>query len=212
MLREIQFLHFGELEYEEAINLQIKTFEEVYTQTILGKVIILEHKPVITLGRRVSLIDLKDNELLAKGYTLQKTDRGGEVTLHQPGQLVFYPILNIRALKLTVKNYICLLLKATRDALKQSGVDCEVNNDKPGVYTRKGKIGFIGVRVDRGVTRHGVSINFNNSLTDFSFITSCGVENQKLDRVVDTVKDLSKLQFTQSWKAEFLKQLNLDLH
>lgn len=175
---------YGLTSYRVGLELQEMYYQKCFTDgifTLIG----LEHEPVITLGKRSHVYDEKNKDLQLseaerrrRGIDLIEVDRGGHATLHSPGQLVIYPILNLRAAGVSVKDYVCWLQKKSLRFLNSLGIQafCE---GEPGIFTEQGKIGFIGIRVDRGVTRHGISLNINNDLTLFESIRSCGSGNQK---------------------------------
>jgi lipoate-protein ligase B len=207
----VEFKNYNIMSYKEALQKQMQLSEEVRSYPAQAHVMWLEHKPVVTLGRRANDVHILNKGVLqSKDFEFVTTDRGGEVTLHHKGQLVIYPILNLRSFNLTVKNYICCLLKATKQTLEYYSIPCESCLERPGVYTPQGKIAFVGIRVDRGVSRHGLSINFNNELSDFSLIKSCGVESAHHDKVEFYRPELSKDDFMHIWSGKFCKQLKLD--
>lgn len=141
--------------------------------TLLG----LEHEAVITLGKRGD-----ESTDLSAGSELPvfRADRGGQATLHSPGQLVIYPILPIKKMGVSVSEYVNHLHEATTELLSNYGIESE-RGEESGLFTKRGKIAFFGVRVEQGVTRHGLSLNVRNDLDLFSGIRSCGVTGAKLD-------------------------------
>lgn len=172
-----------------------------------------EFHSVITLGKRAQ----KESDLLTseiqikeKGFSVRHVDRGGEATLHNPGQIVIYPIVNLRTLGMGVRDYIEGLQITTVRLLNAYGIECVVKSDCPGVYTSRGKIGFIGVRIRHGVSTHGLSINVRNDLRDFQNIRSCGEQSPSLDRMVDWRADASNNILFQQWSELFLNGLLLD--
>jgi len=172
-----------------------------------------EFQPVITLGKRAQKeSDLLESEILIKekGFSVRHVDRGGEATLHAPGQLVVYPIVNLRELNMGARNYIEGLQITTMRLLNAYGIECGVKSGCPGVYTARGKIAFIGVRIQRGVSTHGLSINVRNDLNDFQSIRSCGVQRATLDRMIDWNADASNNILFQQWSELFLNGLLLD--
>lgn len=172
-----------------------------------------EFQKVITLGRRASLeqdLQVEAEFLLHHGFSIRHVDRGGEATLHNPGQLVIYPIVNLRTLGLTVREFVAALQNTTVDLLKAYGVSAGLIEGCPGVYTSKGKIGFVGVRIQRSVTTHGLSLNVANNLDDFQMIRSCGVLRPKLDKLREWAVDATNKELHAKWSELFLKRLLLD--
>ncbi len=150
----------------------------------------LMHPSVITLGKRgESSVDVQPTpaQLLERGIEVVSVDRGGQATLHTPGQLVIYPIVPLRAFEMGARSYIELLEATTISFLERYGIQAARPEGcaGPGLYTSRGKIAFFGVRIRNGVTLHGVSINIHNDLTTFSAIRSCGRNAESLDRICE---------------------------
>lgn len=195
-----------------------------------GKMIFLgcEHPAVITLGRQATKAelvspDLNFNEAHGGKETLDKgggespaqwpripvfqTDRGGQATLHSEGQLVIYPIVHLRALSWGIKDFIDCLLQTTSSQLQSYGISTELA-EPAGLQTPEGKIAFMGLRVDQGVTRHGLSLNIGNDLTYFDGIRACGVHRARLSKVADYLERPPSVETAfKDWQA----QLNLIL-
>jgi len=179
--------------FRETLELQHRLVEQRRQNEIGDTVLIVEHEPVITLGARQSanklLIEL--DKLAAKGIDIVEIRRGGGATAHNPGQIVFYPILNLQELRLDINGYIRTLEQIGIELLKQLGVDSERRKGFPGLWVvRHGspqvndkKIASIGVRVSRQITHHGMAINIQNDLGIFETIVPCGLENIKMTSV-----------------------------
>lgn len=140
----------------------------------------MQFEPVITLGVRGHF----EQDLLntQSDIPIVKTDRGGQATMHTPGQLVIYPCLDLKQHRLGVKDFVCLIVKTTGNVLKTFGIETN-QGESPGLYTARGKIAFIGIRVDRGVVRHGIAINVGNELAAFGSIRSCGISGAAVDKM-----------------------------
>jgi len=176
----------GLAEYRQVLQLQHKLREERYRGKIPDTVLIAEHPPVITLGARQSA-----NKLLASRSTLEQQNinvvdirRGGGTTAHNPGQLVFYPILNLQQLGLGISEYIRNLESIGTELLEQLGVRSERRKGFPGLWVDTRKIASIGVRVSKFVTYHGMAINIQNDLSIFDFITPCGLDGVEMTSVL----------------------------
>jgi lipoyl(octanoyl) transferase len=167
--------------------------------------LLLEHPPVYTKGRRSTADELPMGVdwYLRQGIDVVDTDRGGRVTYHGPGQLVGYPIVSLRPYGDDVHEYIRRMERVIVGALGDWGIAAEVIEGLTGVWTPgRRKIGSIGVHVSRGVTSHGFAINVNNDLQPFEWIVPCGIEacrmtsvsrelgaEQDLDAFATTVRD-----------------------
>ena len=140
-------------------------------------------EPVITLGLRADESHILFNESQLKKYNISKLKlkRGGEATLHAPGQLVIYPILSLPRLGLKVKDFIVKLEEITQSLLKDFGIEIKKEGRYAGLYTKTGKICFFGIHISGGVSQHGVSINVHNDLSLFDAIKSCGEQNRRHD-------------------------------
>jgi lipoyl(octanoyl) transferase len=165
-------------DYAEALEIQLKIVERRISRQAPDTLLLLEHPPTVTFGTRADashlLITEKDMALL--GIALHTSDRGGEATFHGPGQLVGYPILDLKTAGLSVREYVHRLEETLIDALDRFGVKGFRQDGKVGVWTDKEeKIGSIGVRVRRRVTYHGFSLNVALSLDPCDFVVSCGM-------------------------------------
>lgn len=172
----------------------------------------MEHPSVITLGKRADpKEEIKINVDSLEDLNIQyyKIDRGGHATLHSPGQLVIYPILKLSEHNLSVRDYLCTLQRATIQFFKSLGIETHAKEDSPGIYTEKGKIAFFGIRVQKGVTYHGLSINVFNETEDFSLIRSCGTNQEKFDKIKDYGVDDSLESLFQKWVGFWNLELQL---
>jgi len=165
----------GTCDYERGLELQSAAVEKV-KQTLQAQFLSCEHPTVITLGKRgQSLTDvLTSMEVLReKNIKIIATDRGGQATLHNPGQLVIYPIIPLREWGIGVREYVECLERATAYFLAEYGMEVTRGNE-PGLFVDGQKIAAFGIRIDRGVSLHGLAININNDLESFSLIRQCG--------------------------------------
>lgn len=181
----------------------IEALQKSLVKDLVGtsKVILLgmEFEPVITLGVRGSVeVDLSSHIDALGGYDIVTTDRGGQATLHSPGQLVIYPMLDLRVWKTGVRDFVDSLMQTTCKSLASIGIEASFDPSAPGLYSAQGKIAFCGLRVDRGVVRHGLSVNLKNDLGDFSMIRSCGCRKPRLDSV-SRYQDIELSDFFKLW-------------
>ena len=170
----------GLVPYPDGVLLQ----EELRAQVQDGapdQVLLLEHEPVYTRGRRTGPGELPMGEewYLAQGIEVCDADRGGAVTYHGPGQLVGYPIMRIDG----VHEYVAALERAIIAALADEGVEAEIRDGLTGVWAPKGKIASIGVHVSRGVSTHGFAVNVDNDLQPFEWIVPCGVQGAQMSSI-----------------------------
>ncbi len=178
---ELWVASLGRVEYGEATRLQERLRDARQEDAIPDALLLLEHEPVYTKGRRTEPGDLPMGEewYRAQGIDVQETDRGGRVTYHGPGQLVGYPIMRIEA----VRDYVAAMEGALVQALADEGIEAEVREGVTGVWAPRGKIGSIGVHVSRGVTTHGFAVNVDSDLQPFEWIVPCGIEHVRMSSV-----------------------------
>lgn len=175
-MKTCQVVDWGRMEYGEALRRQ----EELVERRRQGEggdiLVLVEHDPVITLGRRGTWADiLADGKLLAReGIAVYETNRGGEVTYHGPGQLVGYPILDLQALRWGVHAYLRGLEEVLIRTLADFGVAGGRLTGLTGVWVGKEKIAAIGVALRRWITMHGFALNVNVDLRPFAYIIPCG--------------------------------------
>jgi lipoyl(octanoyl) transferase len=166
----------GMLRYQDAWQLQHRIAETVRGGADAA-LILLEHPPVYTLGARgrEEHLLLTAEAYAARGAEVQRTDRGGDVTFHGPGQLVGYPIFELRRYGEGPVWYVRSLEALLIDVLSRFGIVADRSPGRPGVWVRDEKIAAIGVRVSRGVTTHGFALNVNTDLSWFRDIVPCGL-------------------------------------
>jgi len=173
---QLYILDLGLVRYERAWRIQKALVDRVYQRKIPGVLMMLEHPHVYTLGRRGKMSDLLLDEdgLKRLGVDVLRVDRGGEVTYHGPGQLVAYPILDLKSWGGPVK-YVRSLEEALVRTLADFGIAGHTLEGLPGVWVGERKVAFIGVRISRGVTCHGISLNVNTDLSFYDHIVPCGI-------------------------------------
>ena len=168
-------------------------------------------RPVITKGLRTKSEDIVWSEevLNQKHFEQHELIRGGQATLHSPGQLVIYPVFSLSLLNLKMKDFIILLEDITRDVLNDLGIPSERLEEYAGLSTERGKIAFFGIHISGGVSQHGLSININNDLSLFSSIKSCGVLNRSHDRLADHDLKITSEQLFNLWIEKSLMRFKL---
>jgi lipoyl(octanoyl) transferase len=176
----------GLVPYAEALGAQ-KSLEALrQAGSVPDVLLLLEHPPVYTRGRRSEPAELPMGEdwYRAQGIDIVDTDRGGRVTYHGPGQLVGYPIMSLKPYRDDVHEYIRRMERGIIAALADVGIEAGPIEGLTGVWTHEPrKIASIGVHVSRGVTTHGFAINVNNDLQPFEWIVPCGIESCRMTSV-----------------------------
>jgi lipoyl(octanoyl) transferase len=184
-LRVINVLYLGRVEYSTALELQQTLVRLVKESRISHTLLLLEHPPVITMGRNAGTQNIvASREFLASnGVELHETDRGGDVTFHGPGQLVGYPIFDLRAFepRIGAVDFVRKLEEALIRTCGDLGVVTERIPGLTGVWTQNnppGKMAAIGVHISRAVTSHGFALNVNTNLDYFKLIIPCGITDK----------------------------------
>jgi len=215
-MKELWVVRAGQVPYGDGRAIQKRLEQTRHAGEIADTMLLLEHPPVYTKGRRSTAEELPMGEewYAMQGIEVCETDRGGRVTYHGPGQLVGYPIMDLADYANDVHEYIRRMERAMIGSLAEFGVEAGLIEGLTGVWTRGArpgedpggrearKIGSIGVHVNRGITTHGFAINVNNDLQPFEWIVPCGIEacrvtsvarergaEQDMDGFMDVVRD-----------------------
>ena len=187
MLEDLTFKSLGVVNYHETLDLMKS---HIQSESFTNEIWLLEHPPIFTLGTAAD----RSHILNAKEIPVVQSDRGGEVTYHGPGQLVIYFLLDIKKLDFSPKKLVLTIQNFIKELLKQVSIDCNFVEGAPGVYVDKKKIASIGLRISKGKTYHGISLNFDMELSPFKQINPCGYEGLEVTQIKDLNKDISKLQ------------------
>ena len=175
--RACEIRDLGFLRYADALARQSESVDLRKSGAISDQLLIVEHPHIVTMGRNghhENLLAAPD--LLARsGVDFFETDRGGDVTYHGPGQIVGYPILDLREWKRDVHAYVRAIEQVIIDALAGFGIESWREAGATGVWTSKGKIAAIGVHISRWVTSHGFALNIDTDLNYFQYIVPCGL-------------------------------------
>jgi lipoate-protein ligase B len=167
-------------EYREAWELQ-QTIVDAKTEGTLTNdvILVLEHPPVYTLGRRGGIENLcvSRDRLTQEGIDVVSIERGGDITYHGPGQLVAYPLLDLRRARMGITDLVDALEAVMINTAAVFGVDAERNPLNRGVWIDQAKLGSIGIAVRKDITFHGMALNINLDLTHFSWINPCGLKD-----------------------------------
>ena len=159
----------------DTLQIQESLRKKVLKNNTDNYLILVEHDHVYTLGKNAN-----SNNILNSTCEIIQTQRGGDVTYHGPGQLVAYPIINLKKKKIGVKNYISMIEKLISNILIDYNLEPQILKEETGVWVQNKKIASIGIHVTRGVTMHGLAINVNTDLSYFDNIISCGIQGVKM--------------------------------
>jgi lipoyl(octanoyl) transferase len=181
-VRELEVRHLGLISYAEGLALQQQLVEERKAGRIPDQLLLLEHSPVITLGVRArhdrSHVLASPEVLEARGVEVFETGRGGDVTYHGPGQLVGYPILDLRPDRCDVHRYVRDIEEALIRTSAAFGVEAGRSPGLTGVWVANEKLAAIGVRIARWITSHGFAFNVTTALEHFDLIVPCGISDK----------------------------------
>ena len=175
---KVFYKYLGHVPYTDGLRIQ----EELHNSLLNGNdgidgcILMLSHEPVITFGKYSSEENLLVDEKILdkKGVKLYRSSRGGDITCHEPGQLVVYPVINLKNMRIGVKAYVQMLEETICIFLSQYGISGSTVTGRPGVWVGDSKIASIGINISRHVTTHGVAINIKNSLETFGYVNPCG--------------------------------------
>jgi lipoate-protein ligase B len=203
-------IDFGLIDYKKAYKAQLEFLMSRQLNEISDVLILLEHPHVYTIGRLGSKSNLLINqrELKKREIFVYEVDRGGDITYHGPGQLVAYPIMNLKLLNLRIIDYLRKLEESVIRFFEDFGVNSTRKEGLTGVWVRDKKIASIGIGVKKWVTYHGISININSDLDYFNLINPCGIRKLRmtsLASVLDTRIDMhsAKRTFIESFMEVF---------
>jgi len=184
---ELWVCHLGTVPYLDAVAFQEHVRKQLQADELPDTLLLLEHPPVYTRGRRSGEGELPFDEdfYRAKGIDLVATDRGGRVTYHGPGQLVGYPIMGVA----DIGSHLRTMEAAIVSALGAEGIEArsraEEGPDYTGVWVGQHKIASIGVHVSRGISTHGFAVNVVNDLDPFSWVVACGLPDVAMTSILD---------------------------
>lgn len=192
--------------YRKILQLQHELTEKRRRNEIPNIVLIVEHPAVITLGARQSFNKLLvgREELEKKQIDVVEIRRGGGTTAHNPGQVVLYPIMHLKNLRLSITEYIRRLEAIGAELLNELGVASSRRKGLPGLWIDDRKIASIGVRVSKFVTYHGMAINIQNDLGIFDFIKPCGLENVEMTSVLKETGKRHRMNYVKEELSQLL--------
>ena len=199
-----QIIRLGTVEYHRAWELQVELAAKVHDGAQPNTLLLLEHSPVYTKGRlsKPEHILLSDEELRQKGIGVYEADRGGQVTFHGPGQLVAYPVVDLREWGGPVK-YVRTLERIIVDSLADFKITAETIDGITGVWVDAAKIAAIGVKISRGIAYHGFAINVTTDLSYYSHIVPCGIADRpvtSMGEVLGEDVDMGMAQYSLAYQ------------
>ncbi|TJX14545.1 lipoyl(octanoyl) transferase LipB [Tissierella creatinini] len=219
---KLNVLNLGKCEYNEALQIQFDMLEKRQKKEIDDTLIIVEHPAVITMGRNKGDNNLMVSEehLDSLGIQLVKATRGGDVTYHGQGQIVGYPIVDLRSLGMGIKEFVDHLEEVFIKLLKDKyNIAAGRIDEHKGVWVEDDKITAIGLSVKHGVTMHGFAFNVNTNLSHFDLIVPCGIQGKgvvSIEKLIGKKADFDELTndvanyFCKIYKYDECKQIKLE--
>jgi len=214
--RGISGFDLGLISYDESFQLQLELFESIRKNDLPGVLLLLEHPPVITIGSNRSTENLliEKSVLSEKGIDIVQSNRGGDITLHAPGQLICYPVFNLKYFKKDLTLFVYNLEEVIMETLNIYNITGNRLKKHRGVFTGTKKIASIGLKVRKWITIHGLSLNINIDLSYFENIVACGLKDLPQtsmseilgkDIPINNVKELIRKSFENIFNMPFDK-------
>ncbi|MFH1017029.1 MAG: lipoyl(octanoyl) transferase LipB [Pseudomonadota bacterium] len=204
-VKPLPWTYLGQRPYLKVWDLQEKIRSGIQEGKLKGHLLLVEHPPTISVGRGEPGTNvLFDHDTLkARGFDVVETNRGGMVTYHGPGQLVAYPVVDLKMFKMGVKAYIHALEETMILMLARFGIEGSRKEGSPGVWVGPKKIGSIGIHVRRQISIHGLALNVLTDLSHFDVITPCGIAGVRMTSIRSEGKDVSLDQAAQVFVEAF---------
>jgi len=212
-MRHCEFRDLGLVSYAEALAIQKDLVERRKQGLIPDQLLIVEHPHVITQGRNGHAENLLASEEILEraGIALYETDRGGDITYHGPGQIVGYPIFDLREWKRDVVAYVRAIEQVIMDSLAEFGIAARRLEGCTGVWVEGKKIAAIGIHISRWVTSHGFALNHTTDLSYFQYIVPCG-----LTKPVTSMRELGstagRAEVTAALARNFVRNFHFEMH
>jgi len=195
-MTELQVYQLGTVPYSEALKIQLELLENRKNNEITDTLLLLEHPHTVTTGKRGNI----DNLLLTK-KALEKHNihfevigRGGDITYHGPGQLVVYPIIDLKNYSCDVHLYLRKLEQTIIDTLDKYGIVGSRIEGVTGVWVKRSKIASIGIGIKRWVTYHGFALNINTDMSYFDIMVPCGIQNVQMTSIENLLKKNEEIE------------------
>lgn len=200
-----QIIDWGFKPYSQALSLQQGLVDARIRDEIEDTLVFTEHEPVYTIGSRKQALEnlnLSPNALREKNISFYKTNRGGDITFHGPGQLVIYPILKLKNKDL--HNYLRTLEQTVIRVLKADKIDARLREGKTGIWIEKRKICAIGISVRSWVSYHGLALNIDTDLSYYDHIIPCGIRDGTVTSLRNEgIKEINKNDIKERFLVEF---------
>tara|TARA_B100000686_G_scaffold344512_1_gene427277 strand:+ start:2076 stop:2717 length:642 start_codon:yes stop_codon:yes gene_type:complete len=177
---KVNIKHSGIVDYLSTWQ-KMKDFTLARTRNTTDEIWLLQHTPVYTLGVAGKMQHLLKNN----GISIIRSDRGGQITYHGPGQVIAYLLLDLRRLKLGIRELVRLMEGAVIDLLEEYAIHTKIRKDAPGVYVGNAKIAAVGLKIKNGCCYHGIALNVDMDLAPFSAINPCGYTGLKVTQTRD---------------------------
>tara|TARA_A100001037_G_C15154065_1_gene642418 strand:- start:374 stop:1018 length:645 start_codon:yes stop_codon:yes gene_type:complete len=203
-------IDLGFIKYSEGIKQQTEYVKEIQNSKRTNTLLFMEHPPTITVGRTSDPGHILNSVRHEPDIEILNTDRGGQITFHGPGQLITYPLINLKEWGGPHK-YIRTLETVIMDVLKSIAIDCHTITGLTGVWVNNEKIAAIGVKISKGVAFHGFSFNINTDLSFYKHIIPCGIHDKKVTSLqnilgvtypIDDIKDRIAKQISNYFTLE----------
>jgi lipoyl(octanoyl) transferase len=218
---DLKVERLGRMPYREAWEIQRARHAARDADEITDTLLLVEHDPVLTLGRHAKdeHVITPPDELRRRGIEVIRVERGGEVTYHGPGQLVAYPIVRLRELPVLLRPFVRALELTMGDVAGRYGIQAAPRPGYPGVWIdqsgpRPRKLGALGLRVERGISYHGIALNITTRLEDFGLIDPCGMAGLDVTSVArelgwegaDAAPSTASVEQAATWFAEHFRE------
>ena len=179
------------VKYDDAISFMENRLKEINQKKVNDLIWVLEHENIYTAGT-----SYKENEILDKSINIFKTNRGGKITYHGPGQLICYFVIDLKKIKKDIRNFISIIEKTIIDSLKSYDINTFSDKENIGIWyddnSKIKKVAAIGVRVSKWIAYHGFSINIDNDLKKYNAIIPCGIN----DKGITNLKTINNQSYT----------------
>ncbi len=203
-MKTIDFQDLGVISYSKALALQESLRERRIANQIPDTILLLEHEPVFTMGKKDCASDLLSSrdEIARDGIEIVKCDRGGRITYHGKGQLVCYFIMDLSELRLGVRDFVRAVEETALLTLGSLGVKGSRDAEHPGIWLGDDKLTAVGLNISRNVSMHGFAMNVSCDLAPYRHVLACGIAN----RGVTSVSAVTKKKFEMSLVKELVKK------
>ena len=197
--------HLGEVDYLTTWK-KMQDFTDSRDKTTADELWFLQHPPVFTLGKNGK----PEHILNTTDIPVVNTDRGGQVTYHAPGQVIVYTLLDLKRLKIGVRELVTGIEQSVIDVLADYDIESSARRDAPGVYVNNAKIAALGLRVRKGCSFHGLALNVDMDLEPFTYINPCGYEGLEVTRLSDLVTEIKLKDVEHDLQQKLLKNLHYE--